>query len=276
MASLKDVCYEQIKDNYWYGLFGDFKIIIDKDTGYFNATKLCKDGGRRFKKWLENKQSQELIKFIREKSSARIRADDFSDIIVTITGGYGKKDEIIRGTYVNQDLITSIACWISPEFTFNVNKIITNYFANEFNQKYKNDKDKLKKKLDKIKIKMEKLKLENERYKEVKDDITPKTRNPDKRHIFVLIQKNKDGSKHPYYAMRTQRLSFKPHLNRLKERYPNLQVIQEIKYNPNSINLFNRVKEQLEHIHVHFNGIRLLGDYTINQLMKDIERLNKF
>jgi hypothetical protein len=49
MTSLRDVCFEQIQDQYWYGLYGDFKIIIDKDTGYFNATKLCQDGGKEFK-----------------------------------------------------------------------------------------------------------------------------------------------------------------------------------------------------------------------------------
>lgn len=39
--SLNDICYEQIKDNFYYGKFGDFKLVIDKDTGCFNATKLC-------------------------------------------------------------------------------------------------------------------------------------------------------------------------------------------------------------------------------------------
>lgn len=62
-----DVCYEQIKDNYWYGIFGDFKFIIDKNTEYFNATKLCASRGKQFKHWLENKHSQELelIKYIK-------------------------------------------------------------------------------------------------------------------------------------------------------------------------------------------------------------------
>jgi hypothetical protein len=32
--------YENIKDNFYYGLFGDFKLVIDEGTGYFNATKL--------------------------------------------------------------------------------------------------------------------------------------------------------------------------------------------------------------------------------------------
>lgn len=31
MSSLKDICYKQIADNCWFGLFGYFKLIIDKD-----------------------------------------------------------------------------------------------------------------------------------------------------------------------------------------------------------------------------------------------------
>lgn len=43
-----DVCYEQIKDNYSYVIVGDFKIIIDKNAGSFNATKLCRSDGKKF------------------------------------------------------------------------------------------------------------------------------------------------------------------------------------------------------------------------------------
>ena len=59
--NLSSICYEQIKDNFYYGLYGDFKIIVDKSTGFFNATKLCKDGNKEFKHWFENKESKKLI-----------------------------------------------------------------------------------------------------------------------------------------------------------------------------------------------------------------------
>ena len=35
---LIETCYEHIKDNFYYGLFGQFKLVIDKNTGCFNAT----------------------------------------------------------------------------------------------------------------------------------------------------------------------------------------------------------------------------------------------
>jgi hypothetical protein len=41
--------YEHIKDTYYYGLFGDFRLVIDKRTGYFNATKLCNQGNKEYR-----------------------------------------------------------------------------------------------------------------------------------------------------------------------------------------------------------------------------------
>lgn len=48
---LTECIYECIKDTFYYGVFGDFKLVIDKATGYFNATKLCDQGGKRFRDW---------------------------------------------------------------------------------------------------------------------------------------------------------------------------------------------------------------------------------
>lgn len=49
---LSDCVYECIKDTFYHGVFGDFKLVIDKATGYFNATKLCINGGKEYKNGL--------------------------------------------------------------------------------------------------------------------------------------------------------------------------------------------------------------------------------
>jgi len=36
--SLNNVCYKQIKDNFYYGIFGEFQLVIDQSTGCFNKT----------------------------------------------------------------------------------------------------------------------------------------------------------------------------------------------------------------------------------------------
>src|SRR5437773_1425351 len=58
---ISEVAFEQIQDNYWYGAYGEFRVIMMKDTGYINATKMCNDGGRRFFDWFHLKSSQQLI-----------------------------------------------------------------------------------------------------------------------------------------------------------------------------------------------------------------------
>ncbi len=62
MVSLNDVCYEQIKDSFYNGVFGDFKLVVDKKTGCFNATKLCSDGGKSFSKWTRLEGSKKFLR----------------------------------------------------------------------------------------------------------------------------------------------------------------------------------------------------------------------
>ena len=55
--------YEHIKDSFYYGIFGDFKLVIDKNTGYFNATKLCDVGGKHFRQWKVLDKSKRLMEY---------------------------------------------------------------------------------------------------------------------------------------------------------------------------------------------------------------------
>jgi hypothetical protein len=61
--TLIDICFEHIKDTFYYGLFGDFKLVIDKSTGYFNATKLCADGGKRLHDWSRLEKSKNMVDY---------------------------------------------------------------------------------------------------------------------------------------------------------------------------------------------------------------------
>ncbi|CCU55682.1 N1R/p28-like protein [Choristoneura biennis entomopoxvirus] len=132
--SLIDVCYEQIKDQYYYGLFGDFKLVIDKNTGCFNATKLCNLGGKRFSNWSQNIKSIELINFLNKNSHYWKSSNENNDnIMYEITGNRQTEiNNIIIGTYVCEDLILAISTWISDEFYVKCNNVIKHYYINEF------------------------------------------------------------------------------------------------------------------------------------------------
>jgi hypothetical protein len=111
--------FETINEKYSTAKYGDFNVLIDMTNGYINATKLCKNGGKQFCHWLENKGSKELIKeFENVENSSKI-------VIYQVRNGI--KFNNINGTYVHPDLIPHIASWISSKFACKVSKIINEW-----------------------------------------------------------------------------------------------------------------------------------------------------
>ena len=60
-SNLSEVCYEHITSDYYWGNYIGFKVIINWETNYFNATKLCSQNGKQFKSWNANDSSKTLI-----------------------------------------------------------------------------------------------------------------------------------------------------------------------------------------------------------------------
>ena len=126
---LTDCVYEHIKDTFYHGLFGDFKLVIDKATGYFNATTLCAAGGKNFFEWKRLEKSKRMVEYYQKSCPG----NSHGGFLYEITGD--NKDSKIRlttGIYAPKELILDIASWISIEFYDKCNKVIINYFVNEF------------------------------------------------------------------------------------------------------------------------------------------------
>lgn len=49
---------------YGWEMYGEFKILFHKKSGYVNGPKLCELGGKKFKHWLENKSSKALFEAV--------------------------------------------------------------------------------------------------------------------------------------------------------------------------------------------------------------------
>ena len=64
---LSELVFEQIEGNFWYAAYGPFRVIMMKDTGYINATKLCSSGGKAYRDWSKNNASKELINALENK-----------------------------------------------------------------------------------------------------------------------------------------------------------------------------------------------------------------
>src|SRR5437868_626576 len=41
--NIKNIMFEEIDENYSYGKYGVFKVVMMKSNGYVNVTKMCKD-----------------------------------------------------------------------------------------------------------------------------------------------------------------------------------------------------------------------------------------
>ena len=163
---LSECIYEHIKDTFYYGVFGDFKLVIDKATGRFNATKLCDAGGKEYRQWTRLEKSKRMIEYYQNRGG-----DSHGNFIYEVKGANKNKiEKRITGQYVPKELILDIASWVSIEFYDRCNNIIINYFVKEFKDM---DDEALNQKIKEVEDSMEQLILENENKNlliRVKDD----------------------------------------------------------------------------------------------------------
>jgi len=142
---ITDICFEHIKtvnDVQYHN--GSFVVIMmktdDYRNGYINATKLCREGGKRLHEWSRLDGSKGLIACL-ERSFG---ADSPQNLCVKIDfHGNNEENQLLSGTYVHSKLILSIGIWINSEFYIKVSDIVNRYFINYFNTELRNDKNKL-------------------------------------------------------------------------------------------------------------------------------------
>src|SRR3977135_4242468 len=130
--NLSDIAYEQIEGNFWYGCYGVFRVVMMKDCGFINATKLCADGGKDLSYWFANQTSKELMRCL----AAKLGEDgDIESILVRkVVKTFNQTDieKAVSGTYFNPLLIPHIACWISPDFAIRVSEIVNHFLVGEY------------------------------------------------------------------------------------------------------------------------------------------------
>jgi hypothetical protein len=94
---------------YYWGKYADFEVLVMKENGYINATRLCKDGHKTFQFWLQKQESKDLV-------AALSKHLGISKLIVSI------KDQEYRGVYVHPSLIVNIINWVSADYAFRLAK----------------------------------------------------------------------------------------------------------------------------------------------------------
>jgi hypothetical protein len=149
---ISELIYEPVNEQYGWGKYGEFRVLIRHKDGYINVTKLCKDGGKELKNWSANQSSMDLVNQAR---SAGIPADPLEQLIT------GQNE--LRGTYAHPLLVPHIASWISPEFAFKVSRIVNDHLVREYREQIREKTDKIDELMKKMDKQNEKLDAQNKK-----------------------------------------------------------------------------------------------------------------
>lgn len=255
--------YDQIHENFYFGLFGGLKLIIDKNTGYFNATQLCRDGGKEYKNWIRNKETRALVEYVQMVRGL--------PAFYVVNNGPSAQCDIIRGTYVPKELILSVASWLSSEFYLMCSDIVNDVLIRDFKiicNEFEHNNELLQTCLKEAEDKMLQLKTNN--LKLAQGYVKP-TRKRALHNVFAIIKKN-NCDEFPLYAVRSQKSSFNTLINTLRKRYPNMEYVCSPRSVPYAMNIFHRLKEELKYMKFNQNCMALI-DQTEEKLLQDIETI---
>ena len=122
--------------------------------------------------------------------------------------------------------------------------------------------------------------------------------NPNTRHILVIIKtnelphklRNKKGKfmrdvngktitsipQFDYIALRVMKKSYKSRINSIKKEFPDMDILLEIKYTPNSMNLWSRIKKELNRKKIAVTGSRFkrLVGYSEKRMIREIQKIH--
>ena len=265
MVTLSDVCYEHIKDTFHYGILGDFKLVIDKSTDCFNATKLCQQCGKDICQWKRLARSKRLMEVLG---------------VETYEVAGGNRDDrtaLVTGQYVPKELILDITSWISPRFYVRCNDIIISYFSTKLNTATLREKDE---KIAYVEKEMERLALENKellsKMNVALEDRAPQPEESSKSERFILL-KRCDKEDFPYYVIRAQRDTANSSLRKQKKLYSNVLLLLDLNCHPNSKTLYVRIKEDLKKKMVKFNRCDISiseSDVSEEELIQQMKKID--
>ncbi len=132
MNNLNEIAFKQIKDNYYWGCYGPFEVIVDINDGYINATHLCglaeTDTGSRKQlfSWRRLEMADTILKEV--ASSIQMRMDEI------LRTPKGLPNEL-RGTYAHPKLIPHIATWASVKFAIMVSDMVNAHLVRDYKEK---------------------------------------------------------------------------------------------------------------------------------------------
>ena len=239
-SGLEQIAFEQIKEDYWYGWYGQFNVVMMKSCGWVNGTKLCKDGGKQLKHWFENSSTRKLMNYLQTQLGQQSHANtqgfpntlgDTSAGIPTEVSKYiqtenkSDQDRLISGTYIHPDLVPSLASWISPEFALKACRIINDYITHEYQEKLANEE------------------LARQHAEQKTGELRKDMCKWASTHSFAILKLNYCANPNTYYAIRRLREDLDGVIRKKSKKYTGAKVIFEQRSIPNPINIYKRMKD---------------------------------
>lgn len=124
---LNKLCTEPIFKDFYFGYIYGEKQIIDKSTGYFNASYFCSNKGENIKEWLKTKRTKN-IKTMFERGGLRNQLKFYEVKINKETSEKldHKMVSILNGLYVHEGFLLDLYSWLSPSFYQHSSDIVLN------------------------------------------------------------------------------------------------------------------------------------------------------
>ncbi|UOX38658.1 KilA N domain protein [Finch poxvirus] len=117
-----------IDDTYCYIYYGKLKVIVMKDCGYFNATKICSHFNKEFHNW----QRSEYSKYLTDVVNTVICPNK---CLINIPSDEDGNNKDISGTYVHPLLFPHILSWLSFGYAMQMSKVINNMHSKMYYMK---------------------------------------------------------------------------------------------------------------------------------------------
>lgn len=128
---INNINFKAINDDYSWGNYGNFKVIVMKKNGYINATNLIQlaSKNKKIDDWLGEEDTHEFIDAMSLYMNLSV-----DKLLITPEN----VPDNIAGTYVHPDLIPHIASWASPQFAVNLSRTVNKHFIKKALREKKN------------------------------------------------------------------------------------------------------------------------------------------
>jgi hypothetical protein len=152
-TKLSDCVYQHIKDTFYYGIFDNFKIVVDKSSGYFNASKLCELVGKIYEDWCNLDTSKTILDYYSNR--------DESCMYEIQSNAKDKLSEQIKGIYLPPEILVNILSWVSTDFYDRCNNIIIDALIEQYKSMTLKS---LGKKIKEVEEQIENITFKNQEY----------------------------------------------------------------------------------------------------------------